>query len=53
MKQRNPKKAGSKSWRRYEAYKAATSYAQYRQLGGLSGDYTYDLGKGFIIELDD
>ena len=34
FQQTNPKRAGSKSYDRYEQYKSATSYAEFLELGG-------------------
>ena len=44
----NPKQAGSKSYARFDVYKAATSVAEFRALGGTAADLKHDLAKGFI-----
>lgn len=49
----NPKKVNCKSWIAYEAYKNAKSYEEFKELGGESKHYKYDLDKGLIIELTD
>ena len=36
IQQDNPKKAGSKSYARYEKYKCASSVAEFLKLGGAS-----------------
>ena len=51
--QENPKKKIikgeiSKSWARYEVYKAATTYDEFIRLGGTNRDLKSDLDKGFI-----
>ena len=48
VRQNNPKQEGSKSWKRYNRYKAARSVAEYHQLGGTSQDLRWDLDHGFI-----
>ncbi|MEO1519085.1 MAG: hypothetical protein AAFV95_29065, partial [Bacteroidota bacterium] len=48
IQQNNPKRVGSKSHERYEKYKAARSYTEFIELGGLHGDWVYDRNKGFI-----
>lgn len=47
----NPKKVNCKSWTAYESYKSAKTYDQFKELGGESKHYKYDLEKGLIIEL--
>merc|ERR1712048_218746 len=37
-RQENPKRAGSASYTRYEAYKVATTVAEFQQLGGSMAD---------------
>ena len=54
IRQDNPKQVGSKSWVRYEKYKAATTFSQYKALGGTTDDAKFDLDRGFItIESND
>lgn len=47
----NPKKMNCKSWTLYESYKKAESFQQFKELGGETKHYNYDLKKGLIIEL--
>ena len=47
----NPKKMNCKSWTLYESYKKAESFQQFKDLGGETKHYNYDLKKGLIIEL--
>ncbi len=47
----NPKKMNCKSWTLYESYKKAESFEQFKDLGGETKHYNYDLKKGLIIEL--
>lgn len=49
----NPKKMNCKSWTLYEAYKKAESFEQFKELGGETKHYNYDLKKGLIIELSE
>ena len=51
--QDNPKRDQSKSWRRYEAYKSATTVAEFLEKGGTPADLTHDVGKGFVWYVDD
>lgn len=44
----NPKRANTKSWKRYEGYKSARSLRQAVEGGMWPGDIRNDLGKGFI-----
>ena len=44
----NPKRVDTKSYERYEAYKAATSLEEMLSLGGTRADYKHDREKGFI-----
>ena len=44
----NPKKADSKSWARYERYKAARDAAHFLDLGGTRADLLYDFRHGFV-----
>ena len=46
--QENPKKVGSKSFDRYELYKAARSIEKFFELGGTRADLKHDTAKGFI-----
>ena len=48
FQQTNPKRAGSKSYDRYEQYKSATSYAEFLELGGSRADFLSDRQRGFI-----
>ena len=48
VQQDNPKRAGSKSHTRYEAYKAATTVGQMLAMGGTRGDVTNDVDHGYI-----
>ena len=45
----NPKKAGSKSYDRYEKYKHARTIQEFEDLGGKRADLKHDYGKGFIV----
>ena len=47
--QENPKRPGTNSHFRYEAYKRATSGAAFLALGGTLADLRYDLGRGFVV----
>ena len=53
VRQANPKKAGSKSALRYDAYKAATTASEFLRLGGSKADLAHDCTKGFVTVLDD
>ena len=46
--QENPKRDQSKSWKRYEAYKAATCGADVLAWGGYKSDVLHDYRKGFL-----
>ena len=48
MRQANPKKAGSKSALRYDAYKPATTASEFLRLGGSKADLAHDCAKGFV-----
>ena len=48
VQQPNPKRAGSKSHARYEAYRAADSVREYLQLGGRRADLQYDVDHGYV-----
>ncbi|KAH8066213.1 hypothetical protein JL722_630 [Aureococcus anophagefferens] len=50
--QENPKRPGTNSHFRYEAYKRATSGAAFLALGGTVADLRYDLGRGFVTSYD-
>jgi hypothetical protein len=52
FQQVNPKKGGSKSYHRYEIYKAATSEREFYRLGGSKEDLTHDLRKRFVEYTD-
>jgi len=47
----NPKRAGTKSYDRYELYKGAKTKREYFDLGGAKGDFPHDFGKGYITVL--
>ena len=51
--QDNPKRDQSKSWKRYEAYKSATTVAEFLAKGGTPADLAHDVGKGFVWYLDE
>lgn len=44
----NPKKHGSKAWRRYQKYQNAKSLKQAKALGIWPGDIVNDIAKGFV-----
>jgi len=44
----NPKKHGSRAWRRYQKYQKAKSLKQAKALGIWPGDIANDIAKGFI-----
>jgi hypothetical protein len=46
--QKNPKKVGSSSHKRYDKYKAARTPLEAVSLGARQGDIAYDWSKGFI-----
>ena len=46
--QQNPKRPDSASYKRYEAYKAATCGDQVLELGGSKSDVLHDYKKGFL-----
>lgn len=50
LSQVNPKRPGSASHQRYEAYKVATTKAHFLQLGGTTADYRNDKKAGFLVE---
>ena len=50
--QENPKKPGTACNLRYEAYKAATTVAEFLEKGGTPADLTHDVGKGFVWYVD-
>ena len=50
--QENPKKPGTACNLRYEAYKSATTVAEFLEKGGTPADLTHDVGKGFVWYLD-
>lgn len=47
--QENPKKVGSKSHKRYERYKSASTLQEMLNLGAVRGDLYNDMERGFII----
>ena len=51
--QENPKKPGTACNLRYEAYKSATTVAEFLEKGGTPADLTHDFGKGFVWYVDD
>ena len=51
--QANPKKPGTACNLRYEAYKSATTVAEFLEKGGTPADLTHDVGKGFVWYVDD
>lgn len=53
MKQENPKKQKTKSFLRYEKYKAATTVAEFLQLGGLKEDVKFDYQRGYLAVVGD
>lgn len=48
LRQANPKRAGTKSYDRYERYKGAKTFGEMYRLGGSRADAAHDLAKGFI-----
>lgn len=48
IQQKNPKKHGSKSYYRYEAYKEAKTVDEYFQLGGSKADLAFDFERGYV-----
>ena len=48
----NPKKAGSKSYARFERYKAARTVQGVLDLGGSRADFEWDVDHGYIVLLD-
>lgn len=53
IQQDNPKRAGTKSYERYDGYKKATTRAEYYELGGAKADWTYDFTRGWITVLEE
>ena len=53
VNERNPKRAGSACFARYEAYKAARTKREFLDLGGTSADFAHDTTKGYVVVLDD
>ncbi len=49
--QDNPK--SGKSWKRYEAYKSATTVAEFLAKGGTPADLAHDVEKGFVWYVDE
>ena len=49
VQQRNPKKPGSASHRRYENYKRARTRDKFLALGGSAADLNHDSRKGFVV----
>ena len=50
--QKNPKRPGSASYSRYEAYKKATTIGEYLDCGGSKADLRHDAEKDFLQLLD-
>ena len=50
--QDNYKRKDSTAYDRYERYKKATDYEEFKELGGWSGDYDNDFRKGYLKILD-
>ena len=48
MREPNPKTPGSKAFARYEQYQSATTRKEYKEKGGTTKDWKYDLDHGFI-----
>ena len=48
----NYKHKDSTAYERYERYKKATNYEEFKELGGLPVDYDYDYTKGYLKILD-
>jgi len=51
--QENLKRDQSKSYHRYEAYKSATTVAEFLEKGGSPADLAHDVNKGFVWYLDE
>ena len=49
INQDNPKKEGSKSHPRYESYKSAKNYIEFKELGGTGGDIIFDFDRGYLV----
>ena len=49
VQQRNPKRPGSASHRRYEKYKHARTRDEFSRLGGSAADFNHDSRKGFVV----
>ena len=52
VQQANPKRAGSKCWRRYEDSKGAKTRAEYLAAGGTPADFLHDSKHGFIVTIE-
>ena len=50
VQQANPKRSGTASHARYEAYKAARTEAHFRELGGSAADLAHDRKRGYITD---
>ena len=48
LRQVNPKRPNTKSFRRYDSYKRATSIKEFWALGAARGDLAYDYEHGFL-----
>ena len=48
VRQRNPKRANTVGFRRYERYKHAKTRGEFDALGGTAADFRHDVKKGFI-----
>ena len=49
VQQDNPKRFGSKSHQRFDAYKSAKTKQQFLDLGGTTADFAYDVSKGYVV----
>jgi len=52
INEKNEKKAGSESYKRYENYKFARNKTDFMEMGGTNIDFNYDLKKGYISIVD-
>ena len=48
LRQRNPKRANTVSYGRFERYKHAKTRGEFGALGGIAANSKYDVKKGFI-----
>ena len=49
INQENPKKEGSKSHPRYESYKSAKNYNEFKEQGGTGIDISNDFDRGYLV----